>query len=62
MVELQQIEARDRRLGDVDLEFLRLELPFARARFPGFDEVADDALGFAEDAKIGRLIEMRDTM
>jgi hypothetical protein len=58
VVEFQQIEARDRRLGHVDLKFLRLELSFARARFPGFDEFADDVLGFAEDAKVGRLIEM----
>ena len=44
VVEFQQIEARDRRLGHVDLKFLRLELPFARARFPGFDEFVDDVL------------------
>ena len=58
IVEFQQIEARDRRLGHVDLKFLRLELPFARARFPGLDKFVDDAFGFAEDAKIRRLIEM----
>ena len=43
VVEFQEIEARDRRLGHVDLKFLRLELPFTRARFPGFDEFVDDS-------------------
>ena len=62
VVEFQEIEAGDRRLGHVDLKFLRLEQPLARARLPGFDEFVDDALCFAEDAKIRRLIEMRDSM
>ena len=62
VVEFQEIEAGDRRLGHVDLKFLRLELPFARPRFPGFDEFVDNSLGLAEDAKIRRLIEMRTTM
>ena len=58
VVEFQEIEARDRRAGHVGLKFLRLELPFARARFPGINEIADDMFGFTNDAKIGRLIEM----
>ena len=59
VVEFQEVEARDRRLSHVDLEFFRLEQPVARARLPGFDESVDDALRFAEDAKIRCFIEMR---
>ena len=59
IVEFQEIEAGDRRLGYVDLKFLRLEPPFARTRLPGFDEFVDDPFGFAEDKKIRRLIELR---
>src|SRR5215831_18171184 len=59
VVEFQEVEARDRRLSHVDLEFFRLEQPVARARLPGFDEFVDDALCFAEDAKIRCFVEMR---
>ena len=59
VVKFQEVEAGDRRLGDVDLKFFRLEHPFAGPRFPGFDECVDHPFGFAEDAKICRLIEMR---
>jgi hypothetical protein len=59
VVEFQDIEAWDRRLGHVGLKFFRLELPFARARFPGFDEFADYVFGFTKDAKVGRPIEVR---
>ena len=52
IVELQQIEARDRRLGHVDREFGRLEDAFARARIPGGDEVVDDGFGLAENWKL----------
>jgi len=58
ILEFQEIEARDRRLGHVGLKFFRLELPFARARFPGLNEIVDDMFGFTNDAEIGRLIEM----
>jgi hypothetical protein len=58
VVELQKIETRDRRLCHVGLKFLRLELTFARARFPGLDETIDDMFGLTNDAKIGGLIEM----
>ena len=59
VVEFQEIEARDRRLGDVDLKFLRLEDAFVRARFPGFDKFVDNSFGFAEDLKVRGLIKMR---
>ena len=59
VVKFQEVEAGDRRLGHVDLKFFRFELPFTRPRFPGFDEFVDNPFGFAEDAKICRLIEMR---
>ena len=58
VVEFQEIEAWYRRLGHVGLKFLRLELPFARARFPSINEIFDDMFGFTNDAKIDRLIEM----
>ena len=59
LLELEQIEARDRRLGDVDLEFLRLEQALAVAAIPGGDEFLDDVLGLADDAEIRRGIAMR---
>ena len=58
IVEFQKIEARDRRLGDVGLKLLRLELAFARACIPRLDETVDDVLGFTNDAKIGGFIEV----
>src|SRR6516162_1886636 len=58
VVEFQEIEARDRRLGHIGLKFFRLELPLARARFPGLNEIVDDVFGLAHDAKIGGQIEM----
>jgi hypothetical protein len=58
VVEFQEIKARDRRFGYVGLKFLRLELPFARARVPGLNEILDETFGFTNDPKIGRLIEM----
>ncbi len=50
---LQQVEARDRRAGDVGGEFLGLEHPLAHPAIPRLDERADDALGFAEHPEIG---------
>src|SRR5918994_6304292 len=50
--ELQQIEPRDRALGDVNLELGGLEDTGARALVHGSDKVADDVLDLAEDPKI----------
>ena len=58
VIELQEIEARYRRLGNVGLKFLCFEQPFARARLPGFHEFVDNALGFAEDTEVRRLIKV----
>ena len=48
----------NRRLGHVNLKFLRLEHPFACTRLPGFDELVDDPFGFTEDAEIRRRTSM----
>ena len=58
VIELQEIEARYRRSGNVGLKFLCFEQPFARARLPGFHEFVDNALGFAEDTEVRRLIKV----
>ena len=58
-IELQQIEARDRRLAHIDLEFLGGEHALARAGFPGRDEIADDVLDFAQHLEIRLGVEMR---
>src|SRR6516164_5450478 len=58
VVEFQEIETRDRRFGYVSLEFFCLELPFARSRFLGLNEIVDDVFGLAHDAKIGGQIEI----
>jgi len=58
VVEFQEIEARDRRLGHVDLKLLRLEHAFARTRLPSFDECVDDPFGFTEDEKIGGPVDI----
>ena len=58
VIELQQVEAGDRALGNVDLEFLRLKQPFARAPLPRFDELSDDILGFPDHAEIRRPIDV----
>ncbi len=52
MLEFQEIEARHRRLGHVDLEFLGDEQALAGALLPGLDELRDDILDFAKDAEI----------
>ena len=49
VIEFQEIEARDRRLGHIDLKLLGLEHAFARARLPGFYELVDDSFRLAED-------------
>ena len=59
MVELQQVEARDRRLAHIDLEFLGLEHALARAGVPGRDEIVDHVLGFAEHLEIRLGVEVR---
>ena len=59
IVEIEQVEARHRAFGHVDGEFLDLEHALALAGFPGRDEGIDDALGFAENAEIGLLINVR---
>ena len=59
VLELQQIEARHRRLGDVDLEFLGHEQALAVALLPGRDELSDDVLDFAKDAEIRGLVAVR---
>src|SRR5262249_22676101 len=59
LIELEEIETRDRRFGYVDLEFWRLESPLALAFFPGGDELIDDALGLADDTEISRSIAVR---
>ena len=62
VIEFQEVEARDRRLGHVGLKFLGLELPFACAGFPGLNEIVDNMFGFTNDPKVGSLIEMQTTM
>ena len=52
MLDLQEIESRNRGLGDVDGELFGLEDAVAGARIPGRDELVDDALGFAEHLEI----------
>jgi len=54
VVEFQEIETRDRRLGDVSLKFFRSML----TRFPGVIESPHNMLGFTNDPKIGGLIEV----
>src|SRR6516165_1513732 len=58
LIELEQVEARYRRLGHVDLEFRRLESALALAFLPRGDEFVDNALGLADDAEIRRSIAM----
>src|SRR5205085_405687 len=55
MLALEEIEARRRCLGDVDLEFfLRLEHAVMSAACPRGDERRNDPLGFAEYEEVGR--------
>src|SRR6185437_10443515 len=58
LVELEQIEARDRRRRDVGLEFRALEIARALSGLPRRDEVLDDALGFAENPEVAVLINV----
>ena len=48
-----------RALGELNRENDSSAKPTLTARLPGFDEFVDDALCFAEDAKIRCFIEMR---
>src|SRR6516162_5881247 len=59
VLELQQIEARDRRLGDVGLEFRCLEYALAVTATPSGDELVDDALRLAEHLEISGGIDLR---
>ena len=59
LLELQQIEARDRRLGDVDGKFRRHEQTAALALVPRRDEFVDDAFDFAQHPKIRAFIAVR---
>ena len=54
LLELQQIEARNRRLGHVDGEFRRDEAAGPFARVPGGDEFADDAFDLAKHPEVRR--------
>ncbi len=59
LLELQEVEARDRRLGDVDGKFRRHEQALALALVPRRDEFVDDAFDFAENPKIRAFIAVR---
>src|ERR1700674_3108872 len=58
MLQLQQIEAGDGRLGDVRLAPGRLEHAAAHAGTPRLAERSDDLFGLAPDLKIGALISI----
>ena len=59
LLEFQQIEARHRRLGDVDLEFLGHKHALAAALLPGRDELPDDVLDFAKNTEICAVVAVR---
>ena len=59
MLDLQEIEARHRALGDIDRELFGLEDAVAGACLPGRDELVDDALGFAEHLEICFAVKLR---
>src|SRR5581483_8111696 len=59
LLEFQEIEARYRRLGDVDLEFRGHEHAFAIAPLPSGDEVIDDVFDFAKDPEIRSFVTVR---
>src|SRR3984893_17073820 len=56
LVELEQIEARLRRLGDVGLKLRRLEQSLVAAAVDRIDETIDLTLRFADKAKDGAFI------
>src|SRR2546430_12863919 len=56
LVEFEQVEARQRCLGDVDLKFLRLENAGTFAALPSTDEILDNVLGLAEHLEVGRTV------
>src|SRR6202042_1339056 len=59
LIELEQIEARLRRLGDVGLKFWRLEQSLVAAALERVDEMIDLTLRFADEAKVRALVDMR---
>jgi len=58
LVEFEKVETWNWRLGNVDLEFRRLESALALTFLPRSDEFVDDALGFADHTEIRRHIAM----
>src|SRR5262249_3314718 len=59
LLELEQIEARDRALCDIGLEFLGFEHASVIAAFPRGDEVGNDRLGLTEHPEVGLAINRR---
>jgi hypothetical protein len=59
LIELQKVEARNRRLSNVDGEFFRLEGARPLTPLPGRDEIVDDTLGFAENQEVRVSVEVR---
>src|SRR3974377_1045267 len=53
MLEIEQVEARDRAIADVDLELLRLIPATALARVPGVDKLLNNPFRFAEHKEVG---------
>src|SRR5690606_3516509 len=59
ILELQEVEARDRRFRDVGLELRRLVDAAAQAGPPAGDEAVDDAFRLAQDPQGGTSIDVR---
>ena len=59
VLELEQIEARLRRLGDVDLVLRRLEQALVAAGLDRGDELVDDAFGLPHHAEVRPLVDVR---
>src|SRR6185295_20164931 len=56
--EFEQVEPRDRRLGDINLILGGAKVAGALACFPGSDEVSNDPLRFAQHPEVGRSIDV----